>query len=43
LKDYGCEIGQGYYFSRPLAFDDYVKWLEQSIQTTTDVDVYHMN
>ena len=43
LKGYGCEIGQGYYFSRPLAFNDYIKWLEQSIQATTDVDVYHMN
>ena len=29
LQSYGCEIGQGYFFSRPLAFDDYIQWLEQ--------------
>lgn len=27
LLSYGCEIGQGYYFSRPLAFSDYMLWL----------------
>lgn len=43
LKDYGCEIGQGYYFSRPLAFNDYLSWLEEHLQTTAAVDVYHMN
>ena len=45
LKGYGCEIGQGYYFSRPLAFTDYLNWLEQNLETTIDIDidVYHMN
>ena len=27
LLSYGCEIGQGYYFSKPLAFNDYMLWL----------------
>lgn len=43
LKSYGCEIGQGYYFSRPLGFKDYLNWLEHNLQTTIDTDVYHMN
>ncbi|WP_036981163.1 MULTISPECIES: EAL domain-containing protein [Pseudoalteromonas] len=34
LQSYGCEIGQGYYFSRPLAFDAYMLWLEQHLETT---------
>jgi len=27
LEDYGCDMLQGYYFSRPLAADDFVAWL----------------
>ena len=34
LQSYGCEIGQGYYFSRPLTFDAYMLWLEQHLETT---------
>jgi len=29
LKECGCNIGQGYYYSKPLAFDEYLTWLEQ--------------
>lgn len=27
LKDFGCDIGQGYLFSRPVAFDELVRRL----------------
>jgi diguanylate cyclase (GGDEF)-like protein len=26
LRDQGCDLIQGYYFSKPLAFDDLVRW-----------------
>jgi len=29
LKTCGCDIGQGYYYSKPLSFDEYITWLEQ--------------
>jgi EAL domain-containing protein (putative c-di-GMP-specific phosphodiesterase class I)/CheY-like chemotaxis protein len=28
LADLGCDIAQGYYFSRPVAEPDFIKWLE---------------
>jgi len=28
LRKYGCDIGQGYFYSKPLPLDDYLKWLE---------------
>ena len=34
VQSYGCEIGQGYYFSRPLAFDAYMQWLEHHLGAT---------
>ena len=34
LQSYGCEIGQGYYFSRPLTFDDYKLWLTHHLEST---------
>lgn len=27
LKTYGCEIGQGYYYAKPMPLNDYLKWL----------------
>jgi len=30
LKDYGCDIAQGYYMSKPLSFADFNQWLKQS-------------
>jgi EAL domain-containing protein (putative c-di-GMP-specific phosphodiesterase class I)/GGDEF domain-containing protein len=29
LKESGCDIGQGYYYSKPLPFDNYLTWLAQ--------------
>ena len=25
LREYGCDVGQGYFFSRPVAFDDLLR------------------
>jgi EAL domain-containing protein (putative c-di-GMP-specific phosphodiesterase class I) len=30
LRELGCELGQGYFFSRPLAIDSLTTWLRQS-------------
>ena len=30
LKELGCDIAQGYFFSKPIAFDDLTKWIVQS-------------
>lgn len=29
LKDQGCDIAQGYFISKPLAFEQYVDWIER--------------
>ena len=29
LKKIGCDVAQGYYFSKPLFFDDLTTWLKQ--------------
>lgn len=29
LQSYGCQFGQGYYFSKPLAADDYLDWISK--------------
>ncbi|MEC7119384.1 MAG: EAL domain-containing protein, partial [Pseudomonadota bacterium] len=29
LADFGCDFAQGYFYARPLPFDDYVAWLQQ--------------
>ena len=31
LKQYGCALAQGYYFSRPLSADDFERWLADCI------------
>ncbi len=30
LKGYGCDIAQGYYFSKPLAVDDFNDWMAKN-------------
>lgn len=30
LQELGCDIGQGFYMSRPIAVNDFNEWLEQS-------------
>ncbi len=29
LKKFGCDLAQGYYFSRPMTIDSFVEWLEE--------------
>jgi EAL domain-containing protein (putative c-di-GMP-specific phosphodiesterase class I) len=36
LKDYGCDIAQGYYFSRPVPSDALTAWLTAREQALTD-------
>jgi diguanylate cyclase (GGDEF)-like protein len=35
LRDIGCDLGQGYYFSKPMDFD--ADWLTPSVQTSAAV------
>ena len=35
LRELGCDIGQGYYFSPPLAWQDFNHWLEQQPKDVT--------
>jgi EAL domain-containing protein (putative c-di-GMP-specific phosphodiesterase class I) len=30
LKEYGCDIAQGYYFNKPLPVTDFNQWLKAS-------------
>ncbi len=32
LKELGCDIGQGYYISKPLEFDHYISWLKAKLE-----------
>ncbi|NMP32278.1 EAL domain-containing protein [Thalassotalea sp. M1531] len=31
LRQFGCDIGQGYYYAKPMAFDDYLTWLAEEV------------
>ncbi|CAH9068257.1 hypothetical protein PSECIP111951_04087 [Pseudoalteromonas holothuriae] len=39
LQHYGCDYGQGYFISKPLAFEDYLKWLYK-VSHSDDVKQY---
>jgi len=28
LVSFGCDIGQGYFYAKPMPFEDYIQWLE---------------
>jgi EAL domain-containing protein (putative c-di-GMP-specific phosphodiesterase class I) len=30
LRDAGCQVAQGYLFSRPLVFTDFLSWLQRT-------------
>ncbi len=42
LQRYGCQIGQGYYFSKPLEADDYLLWIKnfKSVDVSHDVKAH---
>ncbi|XQW83390.1 EAL domain-containing protein [Thalassotalea piscium] len=29
LRQFGCDIGQGYFYAKPMAFDQYIDWLNR--------------
>ena len=31
LRQFGCDIGQGYFYAKPMAFDDYLEWLTEEV------------
>ena len=38
LAEYGCAMFQGYYFARPMTFDDLITWIEGNLgKSATDV------
>ena len=38
LQSYGCQFGQGYYFSKPLAADDYLDWISKVQKLDLNLD-----
>ena len=38
LQSYGCQFGQGYYFSKPLAADDYLDWISKGQKLDLNLD-----
>ncbi|BBN81365.1 hypothetical protein PA25_13500 [Pseudoalteromonas sp. A25] len=39
LEHYGCDYGQGYFISKPLPFDEYLRWLYE-VNQSDDVKQY---
>lgn len=31
LRQFGCDIGQGYHYAKPMSFEDYQVWLDQLV------------
>ena len=31
LRSFGCDIGQGYYYAKPMSYDNYLTWLEHLV------------
>ena len=27
LRSFGCDIGQGYFYAKPMSYEDYLEWL----------------
>ena len=38
LQSYGCQFGQGYYFSKPLCADDYLAWISEVQKVKISLD-----
>ncbi len=38
LKDFGCDLFQGYYFSKPLSADEFVAYVKQQLAANGDAD-----
>lgn len=39
LRDFGCDIGQGYYYAKPMAFYDYTQWLSHEMNGRVQVEL----
>ena len=31
MREFGCDIGQGYYYAKPMSVENYIEWLEKQI------------
>ncbi len=31
LREFGCDIGQGFYYAKPMPIDQYLAWLEKEV------------
>lgn len=40
LRQFGCDIGQGYYYARPMPIDDYIDWLSNQVNAQIPESYY---